>query len=333
MPATGRATLTIGIASAVGPTRLTPTDAKRCLPHGRCLPIRRASPLPTELTGALGPLATPIAGRVRQTGGVTALRLALAQVELHGRRPGRQRRDGAGPHREAAAAGAHLVAFPEMTLTGYPPEDLVLRSSFRQASRAALDELAADLAGAGLGELAVVVGYLDDDGGPRNAPAFLLRRPGRGPLLQAPPAELRRLRRAPLLRARRRVRRGPASRGRHRADGLRGRVAGRRPVHGGRRGAGVGLVVNINGSPYERNKDDVRLPLLQRRAAEAGAPVALRQHGRRPGRAGLRRRLDGGRRRRQRAAAGAAVRRGRLLRRPRARRRAGRPAAAGRRRR
>ncbi len=37
--------------------------------------------------------------------------------------------------------------------------------------------------------------------------------------------------------------------------------------------AGVGLVLNINGSPYERNKDDVRLPLLQRRAAEAGAPV------------------------------------------------------------
>jgi NAD+ synthase (glutamine-hydrolysing) len=36
---------------------------------------------------------------------------------------------------------------------------------------------------------------------------------------------------------------------------------------------GVGLVVNINGSPYERNKDDVRLALLRRRAAEAKAPV------------------------------------------------------------
>ena len=38
--------------------------------------------------------------------------------------------------------------------------------------------------------------------------------------------------------------------------------------------AGVGLVVNINGSPYELNKDDVRLPLVARRAAEAGATVA-----------------------------------------------------------
>ena len=33
-------------------------------------------------------------------------------------------------------------------------------------------------------------------------------------------------------------------------------------------------MVNINGSPYELNKDDVRLPLVRRRAAEAGAAVA-----------------------------------------------------------
>jgi NAD+ synthase (glutamine-hydrolysing) len=38
--------------------------------------------------------------------------------------------------------------------------------------------------------------------------------------------------------------------------------------------ARVGLVLNINGSPYEVNKDDVRLPLVQRRAAEAAATVA-----------------------------------------------------------
>ena len=40
------------------------------------------------------------------------------------------------------------------------------------------------------------------------------------------------------------------------------------------RSAEVGLVVNINGSPYELDKDDVRLPLVRRRAAEAGATVA-----------------------------------------------------------
>jgi NAD+ synthase (glutamine-hydrolysing) len=37
--------------------------------------------------------------------------------------------------------------------------------------------------------------------------------------------------------------------------------------------AGVDLVLSPNASPYERNKDDVRLPLVRRRAAEARAPI------------------------------------------------------------
>src|SRR6478672_725143 len=61
----------------------------------------------------------------------------------------------------AANAGAHLVAYPEMVLTAYPVEDLALRPSFVEASRAALVQLAADLASDGLGDLPVVVGYLD----------------------------------------------------------------------------------------------------------------------------------------------------------------------------
>ena len=60
----------------------------------------------------------------------------------------------------AAQENAHLVVFPEMTLTGYPPEDLVLRESFARASERRLVELAADLADQGLGGIAVVVGYL-----------------------------------------------------------------------------------------------------------------------------------------------------------------------------
>jgi NAD+ synthase (glutamine-hydrolysing) len=60
----------------------------------------------------------------------------------------------------AAAENAHLVVFPEMTLTGYPPEDLVLRESFAHASEQALVDLASTLADQGLGGLAVVVGYL-----------------------------------------------------------------------------------------------------------------------------------------------------------------------------
>src|SRR5665811_590420 len=61
---------------------------------------------------------------------------------------------------KASERGAHLVAFPEMMLTGYPVEDLALRASFVDASRAALFQLATDLAADGLGDLPVVVGYL-----------------------------------------------------------------------------------------------------------------------------------------------------------------------------
>ncbi|MFD0562766.1 NAD+ synthase [Kitasatospora saccharophila] len=37
--------------------------------------------------------------------------------------------------------------------------------------------------------------------------------------------------------------------------------------------AGAGLLLSLNGSPYERDKDDVRLELVKRRAAEAGCPL------------------------------------------------------------
>src|SRR3954453_4298726 len=63
--------------------------------------------------------------------------------------------------RRAADAGAHLVVFPEMFLTGYPVEDLVLRKSFVDASMDHLDTTARRLADGGLGRLPVVLGYLN----------------------------------------------------------------------------------------------------------------------------------------------------------------------------
>jgi NAD+ synthase (glutamine-hydrolysing) len=45
--------------------------------------------------------------------------------------------------RESRAAGADLVLFPELAVTGYPPEDLLLRPGFVKAARASLDEIAA----------------------------------------------------------------------------------------------------------------------------------------------------------------------------------------------
>ncbi len=62
----------------------------------------------------------------------------------------------------AAQEGAHLIVFPEMVLTGYPVEDLALRSSFRQASKKAIAALATELAEQGHGDLVAIVGYLDE---------------------------------------------------------------------------------------------------------------------------------------------------------------------------
>src|SRR6476469_7127820 len=45
--------------------------------------------------------------------------------------------------RDARAAGADLVVFPELAVTGYPPEDLLLRPGFVKAARASLDEITA----------------------------------------------------------------------------------------------------------------------------------------------------------------------------------------------
>ena len=43
---------------------------------------------------------------------------------------------------QAAAEGADLVAFPELFIAGYPPEDLVLKPAFQAACRAAVEALA-----------------------------------------------------------------------------------------------------------------------------------------------------------------------------------------------
>ena len=54
----------------------------------------------------------------------------------------------------AIAAGAQLVAFPELTLSGYPPEDLLLRPSFLEACDKALDALARESA-----DITTIVGH------------------------------------------------------------------------------------------------------------------------------------------------------------------------------
>jgi NAD+ synthase (glutamine-hydrolysing) len=189
----------------------------------------------------------------------------------------------------AAEQGARIVVFPEMMLTGYPVEDLALRKSFVDASIASLHELARDLAAEGLDGVAVVVGYLD-------------RRPGQQPRVGVPAG-------SPLDAAA--VLHGgevAITSAKHHLpnygvfDEFRYFVPGdtlpvfRLTTGGGEqvdvavaicedlwqdggpvavtRQAGASLLVVPNASPYERNKDDVRLELCQRRARGAGTVLA-----------------------------------------------------------
>ncbi|WP_319463328.1 NAD+ synthase [Micromonospora sp. RTP1Z1] len=187
--------------------------------------------------------------------------------------------------RKAADAGAQLALFPELMLTGYPVEDLVFRRSFVAASKAALQGLAADLAADGLGELPVLVGYLDADGPPQvSADA----EPGRGARNSA--ALLHRGAVVATYFKHHLPNYGVFDEDRYFVPGNTLTVVRIGGVDvalticedlwqaGGpfavARQAGVGLVLNINGSPYELNKDDIRLPLVRRRAAEAGAAIA-----------------------------------------------------------
>jgi NAD+ synthase (glutamine-hydrolysing) len=175
--------------------------------------------------------------------------------------------------RRAAQAGARIVVFPEMALTGYPVEDLALRESFGEASRDALEALAGRLADAGCAEVAAFVGYLDrDDAGPRNAAAVLYD--GRVVARQFKHFlpnygvfdEQRLFRPGDSVTV---IRLHGLDIGMVICEDLwwpGGPVAALAE-------AGVDLVVSPNASPYERDKDDQRLPLVSRRAVELGAPL------------------------------------------------------------
>jgi NAD+ synthase (glutamine-hydrolysing) len=187
--------------------------------------------------------------------------------------------------RAAAAQGADIVVLPEMMITGYPVEDLALRPSFQNASELATKSFATELKSAGLGHVLVFVGYLRRT---NDTEAKTLGVPRGGPMNCAAVIYDGQIQ---------------ASYAKHHLpnygvfDEYRYFVPGNDSVlirafgidiavaicedlwqDGGPvsqvKANGAGLLVVLNGSPYERDKDDVRLNLVKRRALEADAPLA-----------------------------------------------------------
>ena len=60
---------------------------------------------------------------------------------------------------DASAAGAQIVALPELAITGYPPEDLLHKRAFVRANLAGLDRIAA-----ASDDVITIVGFVDADG-------------------------------------------------------------------------------------------------------------------------------------------------------------------------
>jgi NAD+ synthase (glutamine-hydrolysing) len=177
--------------------------------------------------------------------------------------------------RRAAEAGAQLVAFPEMVVTGYPIEDLALRESFQRAAARAVDSIATELADEGLGALTVVVGSLGTDaqGRPTNRAHVLTG----GAVAEH--YDKHHLPNYGVFDERRIFTPGTSR--------CVIEIAGRRvgivicediwqdggPV-AAMADADVQLLLVLNGSPFEEGKGRVRTDLARRRAAEVRAPLA-----------------------------------------------------------
>jgi NAD+ synthase (glutamine-hydrolysing) len=175
-----------------------------------------------------------------------------------------------GAMKEAERAGCDLVALPELTTTGYPPEDLVLKPAFVADNRRALDRVVA-----ASGQTVAVVGFVDGEpGGLYNAAAVCAG----GKLLGV--YHKRRLPNFAVFDEQRYFQPGVEPIRRFEVAGVSVGVsicedawAPGGPIQEAADG-GAELVVNINASPYHAGKVAERGDVLAERANESGVPIA-----------------------------------------------------------
>ena len=170
---------------------------------------------------------------------------------------------------QAVAKGADLIAFPELAVTGYPPEDLLFKRQFLDDARAQLDRVVAASKG-----IVAVIGAPDlADGKLYNAAAVAhdgklvsiyhkIFLPNYGVFDEARYFEPGR--ECPVLTV------NGVAVGVNVCEDI-WRDVGPATVQ---RVAGAEVIVNINGSPYHRGKGRERQEMLERRARDHGAFIA-----------------------------------------------------------
>lgn len=170
---------------------------------------------------------------------------------------------------DARAAGAALVCLPELALTGYPPEDLLLKEHVIDDAAAALGRIAAGAAG-----IVAIVGYPERDGALFNSAAVLAD--GRV---------------AASYRKNLLPNYGVFDEHRYFAAGQQGAVIELNgsliglsicediwspgPPESSEAAAGASLIVNLSASPYQAGKGAAREQMLAERARENGTAVAF----------------------------------------------------------
>jgi NAD+ synthase (glutamine-hydrolysing) len=182
----------------------------------------------------------------------------------------------------AREEGAQLVVFPELAITGYPPEDLVLKPHFLEASQRAVRRLAEDVEG-----IVALVGFAEpapgDAGRGHDAPG---PRPARNALAVLADGEI-----AIVYRKQRLPNYGVFDEARYFEPGTESLI---HPVGGVpvglticedvwepgppasvEAGAGAAVIVNPSGSPYLRGKGRDRETMFAERARAYGVPFAF----------------------------------------------------------
>jgi len=173
-----------------------------------------------------------------------------------------------GAYRSGADAGVDLVVFSELTVTGYPPEDLLLKPAFVREAEIAVTTIAAEV-----GEAVAVVGYPDSAHDLHNAAAILHR----GVVVGSYHKQV--LPNYSVFDEQRYFVPGTTAGPLYEIAGVNVGITVCEDIwspvgpYADQAAGGAELLININGSPYRRGKQQIRESMLRTRAADVSVPI------------------------------------------------------------